>query len=145
MGSFDHLPTLADRPSPDLTKGKSRLQDTKAEQKRELIDEKRFKAEVWTRDKGCCRKCRRKVVKGIARVPERGEVHHLHGRGGELRFESRAAILLCLDCHEHVTGKVAEKWIVEPATKTGLFTVQTKNGPVTCIDARKKLKFTRVA
>lgn len=144
MGYFDDLPTLADRPIPNLTKGTSRLQDTKALAKRELIDEKRFKTEVWTRDKGRCRKCGRKVVKGIARVPERGEVHHLHGREGELRFEPRAAILSCCACHEQLTGRVAEKWIVEPATKAGTFVVQTKRGPITCIDARKKLKFTRI-
>lgn len=144
MGAFDHLPTLADRPSPDLSKGKSRLQDTKAEQKRELIDEQTFKKAVWGRDKNRCRWCGRKVVKTIERVPERGEVHHLHGRAGTLRFKERAAILLCLEHHELVTGKVNERWTVASATKTGTFVVVDKRGPITCIDARKKLNFTKI-
>lgn len=139
------LPTLADvaRSPRDLRKGKSRLQDAKAEQKRELVDEKKFKKEVWARDKGRCRWCGRKVVKCLKRVPERGEVHHLHGRLGDLRYEERAAILLCLEHHELVTGKVNERYVVQPATKKGTWCLP-RSSFEPLIDARKKLQFVKV-
>src|SRR5688572_2283513 len=99
------LCTLATRPKPDLTKGKSRLQDKKAAAALEVVDERKFKKAVWLRDKSHCRKCKRKVVKSIERIPNRGEVHHIHGRGWDLRFEELTAILVCLECHEQLTGR----------------------------------------
>ncbi len=138
-----NLPTLADmdaalrgKPQP---KGASRLQEAKAEKKLAVVDEKAFRAEVWTRDKSRCRKCGRKVVKAITRIPERGEIHHLHGRLGDLRFEAKAALLLCLTDHELVTGKVNERWVTQ-ATKTWTL----RNGEVVT-DARAKVKFVRAA
>lgn len=136
------LPTLAEqsaawagKPQP---KGASRLQEAKAEKKLTLVDEKAFKKAVWDFAGGCCQKCGRKVFKMIARVKERGEVHHIHGRMGDLRFEARCAILACVDCHEQLTGRVNEKYIVVP-TKTWTL----PNGEVVT-DARAKLKFRRI-
>ena len=137
-----NLPTLAEmdaeRRGKPIPKGASRLQDTQAQKKLDVIDERKFKTDVWTRDKGRCRQCGRKVVKGLARIPERGEVHHLHGREGDLRFESRCAMLACLSCHEKLTGKVNEKWIVVGTTFWMLHGQKV-------ISANAKLKFERVA
>jgi hypothetical protein len=127
---------------PNLQKGKTRLQ-VKAEAKPlTTITEKAFKTTVWTRDRKRCRCCGRKVQKTMARVPERGEVHHLHGRGGELRFEAKAAVLVCLTCHEKLTGRVSEKWT---ATGTRFFEVRDKSGVHDCIDARFPIHFLRAA
>lgn len=104
-----------------------------------LVDEKKFRAEVWTRDKSRCRKCGRKVIKSMARVPERGEVHHIHGRVGDLRFDSRAALLLCLLHHEQVTGRVNEHRLTIVATKR----FSTSQGTFT--DAREPVKFQEAA
>jgi hypothetical protein len=136
MSLFD-LPTLADRPAGPQPKGPTRLQETKADTKVSKVDEQAFKAAVWKRDKSRCRCCGRKVIKTLARVPNRGEVNHIHGRGKDLRFEDRAALLLCLEDHERVTGKVNEKLVIVP-TKT--FTVRTE----TYTDARAPVLFRKV-
>lgn len=135
------LPTLAEvaaaRKGP-LPKQKSRL-EVKAEAKPlTRVDEQAFRSEVIKRDGMRCRMCGKNVVKTLARVPERLEIHHIHGRTGDLRFDSRAALVLDAKCHEKVTGRVAEKWIIT-ATKT--FT--TRQGTFT--DARAKVGFERVA
>lgn len=119
-------------------KGKSRLQEDQAEKKLTLVDERTFKTEVWLRDAGCCRKCGRKVRKDLSRTPERGEVHHMHGRRGDLRFESKAAILVCCACHEQLTGRVNERWT---ATGTKFWTHLQH----TYIDARAPIMFQRIA
>ena len=75
----------------------------------------------------------------LGRVPERGEVNHLHGRTGDLRFEVRAAALMCLTCHERFTGKVGGYKLIVVASKT--FTI--RQGTFT--DARFTIKFERVA
>ena len=110
--SFD-LPTPEEmyrqRRGQPISKGSTRLEQVVEARKLTKVTDKDFKKDVWTRDKSLCRCCGRKVLKTISRVPERGEVHHIHGRRGDLRFESRAALLLCLQCHERVTGKVNDK------------------------------------
>ncbi len=138
-----NLPTLAEqnqkwagRPQP---KGTSRLEKAKEDKKVTVVDERKFKTEVYERDGGRCRWCGRKVTKGIARTPTRGEVHHLHGRIGDLRFESKCAVLLDAECHEKVTGRVNARWVCV-ATKTWTL----KNGEVVT-DARAKVKFVRAA
>lgn len=131
------LPDMDTSPRP-CPKPSSRLQEGKAEKKLTLLDERKFKTEVWLRDGGCCRKCGRKVLKTIGRDVARGEVHHVHGRTGDLRFESRCALLLCLEDHERVTGRVAEKWHV---VGTKFITVAGAK----CIDARAKVTFVRAA
>lgn len=137
-----NLPTPEDmyraRRGQPLLKGKSRL-ELKAEAKPlTTVTERAFKKEVWTRDRNRCRWCKRKVRKTIERIPERGEVHHLHGRLGDLAYESKCAILVCLEHHEKLTGRVNEKYI----------TVGTKfwrlHG-VKVIDARQRIEFERAA
>lgn len=136
-----NLPTPEDvyrmrRGSP-ISKGKTRLQEVVEQRPLTKVTDKDFKKEVWTRDKSRCRCCGRKVLKTISRVPERGEVHHLHGRRGDLRFESRCALLTCLACHERVTGKVNDKLHIIP-TKT--FELKGE----TYTDARHQVTFKRV-
>lgn len=101
----------------------SRLQIAKAEKKLTLVTEKDFKREVWDRDKGMCRKCGRKVIKTVSRIPERGECHHVFGRTGDLRFESRGAMLVCCACHEQLTGRVNERWRVVSVPRSKTFSV----------------------
>jgi 5-methylcytosine-specific restriction endonuclease McrA len=113
-----------------IPKGPTRLEQKIAERPRTKVDEKAFRAEVWRRDKNRCRSCGRKVQKMLGRAPERGEVHHIHGRTGDLRFEARAAILMCLTCHERFTGKVnAHRFVIIPTktftTRQGTFTDAT--------------------
>jgi len=139
---FSKLPTLAEieaaRFGRPILKGKTRLEKTIEERPLVKIDAKAFKAAVWTRDRKRCRCCGRKVQQVMGRVPERGEVHHIHGRGGDLRFEPNTAILLCLRDHERVTGRVAEKWAIQP-TKTLTIRGQLYT------DARHPVNFVRVA
>ena len=128
----------ADRAGKVITKGKTRLERAIEARPLTKVDEKAFKASVWHRDRKRCRCCGRKVQQVMGRVPERGEVHHIHGRGGDLRFEPITAILLCLRDHERVTGRVAEKWTIQP-TKT-----VTIRGQV-YTDARHPVTFVRTA
>lgn len=121
-----------------LAKGQSRLEKTVADRPLVKVDNKAFLAAVWKRDKSRCRCCGRKVIKTIARVPEAGHVHHIHGRGKDLRFEERAALLICMQDHERVTGRVNEKVIIVPS-KT--FTVREH----TYTDATFPVVFQRVA
>lgn len=101
-----------------VQKGKTRLELKTEARPLTRIDEKAFRAAVWARDGNRCRCCHRKVDKVLGRVPERGEVHHIHGRGKDLRFEVRAAILLCLKCHEIVTGRIKTTRLFILPTKT---------------------------
>lgn len=103
------------------------------------VNEQKFRGEVWFRDRHRCRCCGRKVVKTLARVPERGEVHHIHGRIGDLRYDSRAALLLCLQHHERVTGRVNQHRLMIVATKT----FRTVQGTFT--DARETVHFREAA
>lgn len=122
MGALDKLPTLAeveaDRKGKPLWKGPTRLEALAEQRPLTKIDEKAFKDEVWRRDLSHCRVCHRKVLRVIDRVPERGEVHHCHGRTGDLRFEARAAILTCGICHQRLTGKINARRLTAIATKT---------------------------
>jgi hypothetical protein len=124
-----------------LVKGPSRLEQSIVDDGLTLVDAKAFKSEVRARDCYHCRKCLRAVTVLMARVPERAEVHHIHGRLGDLRFESRAAILLCLRCHEQVTGRVSERWII---IATKVFTMPSLPGRE-LTDARAPVIFERVA
>lgn len=111
---LSRLPRLDEvrRLSQKCPKGKSQLQAATDEKRLTLIDERAFKKAVWDRDGGHCRCCRRKVIKSMTKSKERAEVHHIHGRGKDLRFEPRAAILVCGFCHERLTGKVNDKLII---------------------------------
>lgn len=56
---------------------------------------------VWKRDRAICRGCLRPVRRTLALVPERGEVHHRHGRRvrPEMRYHPDGCVLLCVGCH----------------------------------------------
>lgn len=139
----DIVPDQADvdaiRRANGFQKPKTRV-ELKAEAKPlEVVDEKKFRGKVWHRDRNRCRCCGRKVIKTLARVPERGEVHHIHGRTGDLRYEDRAALLTCLRCHERLTGRVNRHRLVVVASKT----FQTRQGTFT--DARETVHFREAA
>lgn len=123
---FLNLPTMAEvaasRVGRPILKGKTRLEETAEQRPLTKIDEQEFRRQVWQRDLHRCRCCGRKVVKTLARVPERGEVNHLHGRTGDLRFEVRAALLMCLTCHERFTGRVNQHKLIIVASQT--FTIR---------------------
>ncbi len=116
-----HLPTLAEMNAKPHATAKSamrsQLQDDKAADRQAKKDDAIFRAAVWKRDKGLCRCCRRPVRKTIERVPERGEVHHVHGRVGKLRYLVKAALLLCATDHERVTGSVGVSKLLVIPTK----------------------------
>ena len=137
MGVND-LPYANGQPGRPCPKGESRLQITVKAKKLDVINEATFKKTVRERDRMRCRKCGRKVIVTLARVPERAECHHLHGRVGDLQFEDRCAICLCSACHELCTGRVNEKWIVV-AKKSWLLHGQK------VMDARGPLTFERIA
>jgi hypothetical protein len=122
-----------------IAKGLTRLEHTMEARPLTKIDEKEFKRQVRERDGHHCRCCGRAVLYVLSRVPERGEVNHIHGRTGDLRFEVRAAILMCLKCHERFTGKVAQHRLQIIASKT--FT--TRQGTFT--DATYPVAFKEVA
>jgi hypothetical protein len=124
-----------------LLKGASRLEETIEAETLTVVDAKAFKLEVRTRDRYHCRMCLRAVRVTLSRVPERAECHHIHGKHGDLRYETRCALLLCLGCHEKVTGRVNERWIIVP---TQTFTIPTMPGREFC-DARQTVQFERVA
>lgn len=135
MGFFDFLPALTDRARMAVPKGKTRLEDVIAARPLTKVDGQAFRSAVWKRDGRRCRCCGRKVEKVLARVPERGEVNHIHGRTGDLRYEVRAAILLCMVCHERFTGKVNQHRLTIIASRT--FTI--RQGTFT--DATYPVKF----
>lgn len=118
----------------------SRLEDRTAEKRLQVIDDKAFRKEIWERDRSCCRWCGCRVQKTLERVADRGEIHHLHGRLGVLRFETKSAALFCLECHELLTGRVNERWIV---VGTRWWTLP--NSAEQLIDARDTIHFDRVA
>lgn len=139
---FARLPTVeevaAARLGKPILKGTSRLQATIAARPLTKVDEKEFKRIVRLRDRHRCRMCGRKVRYVVERVPERGEVHHVHGKVGDLKFEDRCALLLCLEDHERCTGRVNEKYVIVP-TKTIVLRGET------CTDARAPVSFVRIA
>lgn len=141
-----NLPTLQEmaeaRAGKPQLKGASRLEQQQADTRLTLVDEKAFLAAVRTRDKLRCRKCGRKVVIQLARAANRCEVHHLHGRRGDFRFDERFALICCHACHEQLTGKVNERWM---ARGTAWIDVPWKGGGVArCIDARHPVSFERI-
>lgn len=137
---FEHLARLDEvrRLSQKCPKGKSQLQEATDEKRLTLIDERAFKKTVWDRDGGHCPCCRRKVIKSLTKSKERAEVHHIHGRGKDLRFEPRAAILVCATCHERLTGKVNDRLAIV-ASKT--FRIRQDE----FTDATYAVKFEKVA
>lgn len=143
MTLFPQLETLdqvqARRAGKPIPKGESRLQQAAKDDKDERKAEAAWKKEIWKRDGGQCRWCRRRVEQRIDLVPTRGECHHVSGRVvRDIRWDRRNGLLLCATCHERVTGKVAEKHVIE---SKHTFTVEG----VAYINADKRVKFTRIA
>jgi hypothetical protein len=112
-----NLPTLAElraKPVP-CPKGESRLQVKAQAIKDESKEERGWKREIWTRDGGKCRWCKRKVVKTLELLPNRGECHHLEPRENRVtRWDRRNGLLTCCSCHERLTGKVNERHVLIP-------------------------------
>lgn len=132
------LPTLAEMRSKPMAcpKGKSRLELKAEAAPDDKTAEARFRHAVRKRDRMKCRKCGRQVVLTIAHVPERAEVHHLHGRLGDFRYDDTHALLLCNTHHEQVTGAVAKKLFILQIARDML-----KVGEKWLIDARKPVQF----
>lgn len=126
-----------------IEKGKSTLQRSTENERDEKALETVWQAAVWLRDKDHCRKCKRKCVKGGKRIEARGEVHHVEGRAIQaIRWLRKNGALLCAGCHEQVTGRVNERWIIV-ATKT--YIVLVKGVATTFRNADKTLRFEKVA
>lgn len=141
MGFFD-LPTLAEvqqqrRATPKGTTP-TRLEDKWAGDRLRMVDAKTFRREVIQRDGRICRCCGVAVVETRERLPQRLEVHHLHGKVGWLKFEARCACVLCLFCHARVTGKVNDRLAMVP---TRTFRHEGRE----YADARHPLRFVKVA
>ncbi len=98
----------------------SRLEERQAERKTAAKQEAEFRQAVRTRDRGRCRCCGRAVITTIALDSRQAQVHHIHGRGKGLRYEVRAALVLCLECHQRVTGMIGKPKLFIEATKTFL-------------------------
>ena len=107
--SIGRLPTLAQmdaaRRGKPIPKGVTRIARKVEADKVSEKDAAAFRRAVWARDK-VCRCCGRKVIKTLALVPNRGEVHHLvrRSKAKALLTDRRNGILLCLEpCHRQVT------------------------------------------
>src|SRR5262245_9951256 len=128
----------ASRIGKPIRKGASRLAQEHEAKTLTVITDAKFRKIVRERDKMLCRRCGRRTRITIELDPLRAEVHHIHGRLGNLRHEDRCALLLCLSCHSKCTGVVDEKWII-----VGTKFVEIDGHPR--VDARAKVKFERVA
>jgi len=145
LPSFHNAPTLADRQQSGerYAKAKHEIPTRMAEKAENRVDEKReekrWKKDIWKRDKSCCRWCKRKVVKSLELLPERGECHHVVPRENRItRWDARAALLVCNACHERLTGKVGGERFVVVALR--VFTIDGVQYP----DCRKKVTFKRI-
>lgn len=136
--SIADLPTLAEveamRRGKAIDKGRTRLEEKESKAPLTRVDEKAFRKAVIERDGKHCRCCGRKVIQTLERVPNRREIHHIHGRRGALRFESRCAILVCCKCHERCTGKVKDKLVIIATRTFDLWNVKTRVFDI-CTDA----------
>lgn len=112
----------------------SRLQDRISMKHDREQQERTFKLAIWIRDGAKCRKCHRKVQKSLARIASRGEKHHGYGRIGALRYAVKSALLLCLSCHEQLTGRVAEKWCLAPMRGSRYWTMRDRPQPYLDLD-----------
>lgn len=136
---FSHLPVLNGQPGKAVPKGESRLQVKDRTDKQDARAEEKWKKAVRKRDGMHCRWCKRKVEICLDLVPERAECNHISGRVVlAIRWDVRNGLLLCCACHERITGKVNERFVIY-STKT--FTVDG----VSYINGDKPVKFKRVA
>jgi 5-methylcytosine-specific restriction endonuclease McrA len=93
-----------------VPKGKTQLEDTTAAKRRDDVKLAAMRKDVWRRDGGVCQQCGRKVIRTLALVPNRGEVHHRRGRNvaPESRYDAGQCLLLCAECHDKVTRKLVK-------------------------------------
>lgn len=141
---FGDRPTLVDLQRqryapPKVAAGQSRRElntsDDKAEEKAEKLWHKGLKK----RDGDTCRWCQRRVVDTLDRVNERREHHHINGRVVKaIRWMVKNGLQLCGACHDRVTGKVNERFLIHSKHK---FTVDG----VQYIDGDKQVRYQRVA
>jgi|SRR3990167_4433218 len=93
-------------PKPE-TRLAERTRRTREDKRAELA----FLRAVWDRDEGRCRVCGCRCVRTLSLHPRRGDVHHLYGRTVRaLRFDPRAAILVCAKDHEALTQHRLSMW-----------------------------------
>ena len=147
MGRFDHLPTLnggldQQRRATPKAGLVSRLEAKTADERNDKKLEKVFRRDVIKRDGKVCRHCKRGVLVTMEHVPERLEVHHIHGRLGVLRFEPSAALVVCCACHEQLTGAVGKPKLFIVGTAKQMFTAADRRR---YLDARKPLQFQEAA
>lgn len=137
LGTLDQIADL--RKGKPILKGESRLQKTAKDDKDESKLERAWHKGIDKRDKGICRWCGRKTIKTLDRVPERREHHHVSGRVVvAIRWLVKNGLTLCCTCHERVTGRVNERFVIVPK-KT--FVVDG----IAYADADKPVKFKKVA
>lgn len=90
-------------------KGTTRLQKKVARVKDDEKQLRQWRAEVFSRDEGKCRKCGVRVVKLSIKIlhPRRAECHHIAGRDDlAVKYDTRNGVLLCLQCHQTIAGKI---------------------------------------
>lgn len=121
-------------------KGPSRLQVKMVKAFSDVQQLKVWRGQVYERDTYRCRKCLTRVQRELTRNAKRAEAHHVLSRTvKETRYDVRNGLTTCAECHEQLTGRVAEKWIV---IGTKFFLTATGRR---CIDATAPVVFKRIA
>lgn len=110
-------PTLAEAQQTRRAKPKgaepSRREEKAEKRTDEAREERAWHKAIKKRDGDTCRWCGRKVLDCLDRVPERREHHHVSGRVVRgIRWRRENGLQLCGSCHDRVTGKVAEKFLI---------------------------------
>jgi len=101
--SLDDLCTLANRPTPNLQKGPTRLDAAEADRKADEKALEAWKKGVRARDGKRCRCCARKVVVTLKLQASRAECHHVTGRAHKpTRYDIRNGLQLCATCHQRI-------------------------------------------
>lgn len=145
MGALDFMkerPTLAEANATPRACWKHDIEKRSAknasDDREDKAAERRWKRDVWKRDKHLCRCCEKHVDKSLDLMPTRGECHHLAGRADKaVRWDQRNGILTCHDCHE----AIEHNEIVVLQAARFAFRVEAK----TYLNGQKKLKFKRAA
>lgn len=86
-------------------KPRPRLEDRAEARRTDERELAAFRFQVCVRDGWRCRVCHRRVVRSLALIPERAEVHHVvpRSRSKALRSDVSNAILTCAACHLKLT------------------------------------------
>lgn len=98
-----------------------------------------WRSKVFQRDAYRCRWCQGHVMRSVGLTAYQAQAHHLAPRAiKSVRYDVRNGLTLDANCHERLTGKVNEKWIV---VGTKFFTV----GRQRFIDGDHPVTFQRIA